>query len=146
MDVERLAKRYRGRVTFWGEIDPQRLRNPGTPDEFREAVLAVRKALDYRQRRRDRPMPVGAGRSRSDHRRVLRAMARRRCRCTPSDRLCRQAQVGRMAIAAMGATSYAGKDLETAAAPVAQGIEQRISNPLVAGSNPAGRAWTFTGR
>ena len=25
-------------------------------------------------------------------------------------------------------------------APVAQGIEQRISNPLVAGSNPAGRA------
>jgi hypothetical protein len=26
-------------------------------------------------------------------------------------------------------------------APVAQGIEQRISNPPVAGSNPAGRAY-----
>ena len=28
-------------------------------------------------------------------------------------------------------------------APVAQGIEHRISNPTVAGSNPAGRALTF---
>ena len=47
MGVERLAKRYRGRVTFWGEMDRQRLQNPGTPEEFREAVLAVRKALDF---------------------------------------------------------------------------------------------------
>ncbi len=47
MDVERLAKRFRGRVTFWGEMDRQRLHNPGTPDEFRKAVLAVRKALDF---------------------------------------------------------------------------------------------------
>jgi hypothetical protein len=31
-------------------------------------------------------------------------------------------------------------------APVAQGIEQRISNPLVAGSNPAGRAGKFFSR
>ena len=47
MGVERLAKRYRGRVTFWGEMDRQRLLNPGTPEEFREAVLAVRRALDF---------------------------------------------------------------------------------------------------
>ncbi len=47
MDVERLTKRYRGRVTFWGEVDRQRLHQPGTPEEFREAVLAVRKALDF---------------------------------------------------------------------------------------------------
>jgi uroporphyrinogen decarboxylase len=47
MDVERLAKRFRGRVTFWGEMDGQRLQNPGTVDEFRQSVLAVRKALDF---------------------------------------------------------------------------------------------------
>jgi uroporphyrinogen decarboxylase len=47
MGVERLAKRFRGRVTFWGEMDRQQLRNPGTPEEFREAVLAVRRALDF---------------------------------------------------------------------------------------------------
>jgi hypothetical protein len=47
MDFERLAKRYRGRVTFWGEGDRQRLRDPGALDEFRESVLAVRKVLDF---------------------------------------------------------------------------------------------------
>ncbi len=47
MDIERLAKRFRGRVTFWGEMDPERLHNPGTPDKFREAVLDIRKALDF---------------------------------------------------------------------------------------------------
>ncbi len=47
MDIERLAKRYRGRVTFWGEMDPARFRNPGKTEEFRDAVLAVRRALDY---------------------------------------------------------------------------------------------------
>jgi uroporphyrinogen decarboxylase len=47
MDVERLAKRYRGRVTFWGGMDPQRLREPGSSDEFHKAVLAIRKALDF---------------------------------------------------------------------------------------------------
>ncbi len=47
MDIERMTKRFRSRVTFWGEMDRQRLRNPGTPEEFREAVLTVRKALDF---------------------------------------------------------------------------------------------------
>jgi uroporphyrinogen decarboxylase len=47
MDFERLARRFRGRVTFWGEMDRRRLHDPGSPDEFRKAVLAVRKALDY---------------------------------------------------------------------------------------------------
>jgi hypothetical protein len=47
MDAERLAKRFRGRVTFWGEMDPERLRNPGTPDDFRKEVLTIRKALDF---------------------------------------------------------------------------------------------------
>ncbi len=47
MDAERLAKRYRGRVTFWGEMDPRRLQEPGTNDEFRKAVLSIRKAFDF---------------------------------------------------------------------------------------------------
>jgi uroporphyrinogen decarboxylase len=47
IEVERLAKRYRGRVTFWGEMDRQRLHNPGLIDDFRQSVLAVRKALDF---------------------------------------------------------------------------------------------------
>ena len=47
MDMDRLAKRFRGRVTFWGEMDRQRLREPGDPDDFRNAVLSVRKALDF---------------------------------------------------------------------------------------------------
>lgn len=47
MDFDRLAKRYRGRVTFWGEMDRQQLRNPGAIEEFRQSVLAVRKALDF---------------------------------------------------------------------------------------------------
>jgi uroporphyrinogen decarboxylase len=49
MNAERLAKRYCGRVTFWGEMDSERLRNPGSPSEFREAVWAIRKAFDANQ-------------------------------------------------------------------------------------------------
>jgi hypothetical protein len=47
MDVERLAKRYRGRVTFWGGLDPKRLSDHGPVDDFRKAVQTVRKALDF---------------------------------------------------------------------------------------------------
>ncbi|MCE5302021.1 MAG: hypothetical protein LLF97_02800 [Planctomycetaceae bacterium] len=47
MDVERLAKRYRGRVTFWGGMDPHLLHTPGSPEQFRDSVLAVRRALDF---------------------------------------------------------------------------------------------------
>jgi uroporphyrinogen decarboxylase len=49
MNIERLAKRYRGRITFWGEIDHQQLQNPGTAEQFRESVLALRKAFDFGQ-------------------------------------------------------------------------------------------------
>jgi hypothetical protein len=47
MDVDRLAKRYRGRVTFWGEMDRRMFRDVGSVEEFRAAVLAVRKSLDF---------------------------------------------------------------------------------------------------
>jgi uroporphyrinogen decarboxylase len=46
MDIEGLAARYRGQVTFWGEIDRQHVMPFGSTDEVREAVLRVRRALD----------------------------------------------------------------------------------------------------
>jgi hypothetical protein len=47
MDIESLAEHFRGRVTFWGEIDRQWTLPMGTPAEIRAAVERVRKALDF---------------------------------------------------------------------------------------------------
>lgn len=47
MNVERLAKRYRGHTTFWGGFDREQLQNPGSPQEFRDLVLSIRKLLDF---------------------------------------------------------------------------------------------------
>jgi hypothetical protein len=46
MDIEALASRYKGRVTFWGEIDRQHVLPFGSPDDVRAAVRRVRAALD----------------------------------------------------------------------------------------------------
>ncbi|MCY3023405.1 MAG: methyltransferase [Planctomycetota bacterium] len=46
MDIEELARRYKGQVTFWGEIDRQHVLPFGTPAEVRQAVMRVRRALD----------------------------------------------------------------------------------------------------
>jgi uroporphyrinogen decarboxylase len=47
MNLERLAKRFRGQTTFWGGIDnPQTLQN-GALDAIKQAAHAVRKTLDY---------------------------------------------------------------------------------------------------
>ena len=46
MDIEELARLYKGKVTFWGEIDRQYVLPFGTPAEVREAVMRVRRALD----------------------------------------------------------------------------------------------------
>lgn len=46
MNIERLAEQYKGRVTFWGEIDRQHVLPFGPRDEVRDAVLRVRRALD----------------------------------------------------------------------------------------------------
>lgn len=46
MDIEALARQYKGKITFWGEIDRQHALPFGTPDEVRAAVLRVRRALD----------------------------------------------------------------------------------------------------
>ncbi len=45
-DLDVLAEKLRGRITFWGEIDRQRILPFGTPGEVRTAVGRVRAALD----------------------------------------------------------------------------------------------------
>jgi uroporphyrinogen decarboxylase len=46
MDIEALAEQYRGRVTFWGEIDRQWILPYGGTDDVRAAVHRVRQVLD----------------------------------------------------------------------------------------------------
>ena len=46
MDIEEIARRFAGRITFWGEIDRQRILPFGTPVDARAAVARVRRALD----------------------------------------------------------------------------------------------------
>jgi len=46
MDIEGLAHRYKGRITFWGEVDRQHVLPMGTLDQVRAAVRRVRAALD----------------------------------------------------------------------------------------------------
>ena len=46
MNIEELGRKYRGKITFWGEVDRQRLLPFGTPEEVRAAVRRVRAALD----------------------------------------------------------------------------------------------------
>jgi uroporphyrinogen decarboxylase len=46
MDLEGLGRKHRGKVTFWGEIDRQHILPFGTPEQVKEAVRRVRRALD----------------------------------------------------------------------------------------------------
>ena len=46
MDIEELGRRFRGQITFWGEICRQDILPFGTPDDVRAAVRRVRAALD----------------------------------------------------------------------------------------------------
>ena len=46
MDIEDLGRNFRGQITFWGEIDRQHVLPFGRPDDVREAVRRVRRALD----------------------------------------------------------------------------------------------------
>lgn len=45
MDIEELGTRFKGKITFWGEIDRQHVLPFGTPDDVRRAVQRVRRAL-----------------------------------------------------------------------------------------------------
>ena len=46
MNIEELARKYKGQVTFWGEMDRQHVLPFGTPQEVHQAVMRVRRALD----------------------------------------------------------------------------------------------------
>lgn len=46
MDIEEIGRRFKGRITFWGEVDRQQILPFGTPEDCREAVRRVRRALD----------------------------------------------------------------------------------------------------
>ena len=46
MHLDRLAKRFRGRITFWGGLDRPEALGRG-PDEIRQSVQRVRQALDF---------------------------------------------------------------------------------------------------
>ena len=46
MDIEEVARRFKGRITFWGEIDRQRILPFGTEADVYRAVARVRRALD----------------------------------------------------------------------------------------------------
>jgi uroporphyrinogen decarboxylase len=45
MDIEELGRSFRGRITFWGEVDRQQILPFGTPGDVRAAVRRVRSAL-----------------------------------------------------------------------------------------------------
>lgn len=45
MDIEELGAKFKGKVTFWGEIDRQHVLPFGTPDDVRRAVQRVRRTL-----------------------------------------------------------------------------------------------------
>ncbi|MDY0168140.1 MAG: uroporphyrinogen decarboxylase family protein [Thermoguttaceae bacterium] len=47
MDVARLARRFRGKMSFWTGMDQPVALAQGTVEEVREAVLRVRRAFDY---------------------------------------------------------------------------------------------------
>lgn len=45
MDIEEIGRRYKGKVTFWGEIDRQEVLPFGAQEDVREAVRRVHRAL-----------------------------------------------------------------------------------------------------
>ncbi len=45
MPIEEIGRRFRGRITFWGEMDRQYILPFGTTDEVRAAVARVQRAL-----------------------------------------------------------------------------------------------------
>lgn len=47
MNVDRLAERFRGLITFWGGVHRQETLLSGDLEQIREAVLQVRRALDF---------------------------------------------------------------------------------------------------
>ena len=46
MDMNEIANRFKGRITFWGEIDRQHILPFGTIEDIKNAVRSVRSAFD----------------------------------------------------------------------------------------------------
>ncbi len=46
IDGEKLAKKFRGKVTVWGEADPELIRR-GNPAEIKETALSIRRSWDF---------------------------------------------------------------------------------------------------
>ena len=46
MDIEKISKQYKGKITFWGEIDRQKIIPFGNVEDIRNAVFRLRKAFD----------------------------------------------------------------------------------------------------
>jgi len=46
MDIEEIGRRFKGKITFWGEIDRQNILPFGSVEGVRSAVRRVRRALD----------------------------------------------------------------------------------------------------
>jgi hypothetical protein len=47
MDIEEIGRTFSGKITFWGELDRQRIQPFGTPADVRAAVRRIRRALDH---------------------------------------------------------------------------------------------------
>jgi uroporphyrinogen decarboxylase len=46
MDIEELGRKYKGRITFWGEIDRQYVLPFGSVEDVKSTVRRVRRAFD----------------------------------------------------------------------------------------------------
>lgn len=46
MDIENMAEKYKGKITFWGEIDRQNILPFGKKDDVKKAVLRIRSLLE----------------------------------------------------------------------------------------------------
>ena len=46
MNIDEIGRRYRGSITFWGEIDRQHILPSKNPDDVREAVRKIMEGLD----------------------------------------------------------------------------------------------------
>ena len=46
MDIEKIASKYKGKITLWGEVDRQKTLAFGKPDDVKKDVMRVRRAFD----------------------------------------------------------------------------------------------------
>jgi hypothetical protein len=47
MNIEALARHFRGKIAFWGTVHPEQVLTSGEPADIHAAVHRVRKALDF---------------------------------------------------------------------------------------------------